>query len=84
MSEIAVLASGSGTNAENIIRYFPGEKSFELVWLLVLTNRQNAVCFRCVHAAGSALFLYFPMQHERGKIPRTHADQPPVCLCTPG
>ena len=19
-----------------------------------------------------------------GKIPRTHADQPPVCLCTPG
>lgn len=37
---IAVLASGSGTNAENIIRYFR-EKSSACV-ALVLTNRQNA------------------------------------------
>ena len=38
---IAVLASGSGTNAENIIRYFR-EKSSACV-ALVLTNRQNAL-----------------------------------------
>ena len=38
--KIAVLASGSGTNAENIIRYFR-EKSSACV-ALVLTNRQNA------------------------------------------
>ena len=37
---IAVLASGSGTNAENIIRYFR-EKSSACV-ALGLTNRQNA------------------------------------------
>lgn len=37
---IAVLASGSGTNAENIIRYFQ-EKASACVGL-VLTNRQNA------------------------------------------
>lgn len=37
---IAVLASGSGTNAENIIRYFR-EKGSACV-ALVLTNRQNA------------------------------------------
>lgn len=38
--KIAVLASGSGTNAENIIRYFR-EKDSACV-SLVLTNRQNA------------------------------------------
>ena len=37
---IAILASGSGTNAENIIRYFQ-EKGSDCV-CLVLTNRQNA------------------------------------------
>ena len=37
---IAILASGSGTNAENIIRYFR-EKGSACVGL-VLTNRQNA------------------------------------------
>lgn len=37
---IAVLASGSGTNAENIIRYFREKESACVA--LVLTNRQNA------------------------------------------
>jgi folate-dependent phosphoribosylglycinamide formyltransferase PurN len=37
---IAVLASGSGTNAENIIRYFREKGSARVA--LVLTNRQNA------------------------------------------
>ena len=37
---IAIFASGNGTNAENIIRYFR-EKSSACV-ALVLTNRQNA------------------------------------------
>ena len=37
---IAILASGNGTNAENIIRYFQ-EKASACV-NLVLTNRQNA------------------------------------------
>lgn len=37
---IAILASGSGTNAENIIRYFGGKKSARVG--LVLTNRQSA------------------------------------------
>lgn len=38
--KIAILASGSGTNAENIIRYFR-KKGSDCV-SLVLTNRQNA------------------------------------------
>ena len=38
--KIAILASGSGTNAENIIRYFQ-EKGSDCV-RLILSNRQNA------------------------------------------
>lgn len=37
---IAILASGSGTNAENIIRYFQEKENARVA--LVLTNRQQA------------------------------------------
>ena len=40
MARIAIFASGSGSNAENIIRYFSGNKSVEVV--LVLTNQSRA------------------------------------------
>jgi len=40
MARIAIFASGSGSNAENIIRYFSGNRSIEVV--LVLTNQSRA------------------------------------------
>lgn len=40
MKRIAILASGSGTNAENIIRYFEGHESIEVV--KVLSNKPDA------------------------------------------
>jgi len=40
MSNIAILASGSGTNAENIIKYFSTRKSAQV--RLVLSNRREA------------------------------------------
>jgi len=40
MKKIAILASGSGTNAENIIRYFNGNK--EIIVDSVWSNRKNA------------------------------------------
>lgn len=52
---IAVLASGSGTNAENIIRYFREKGSARVA--LVLTNRAECVRFRACQGAGSALCL---------------------------
>ncbi len=52
---IAVLASGSGTNAENIIRYFREKGSARVA--LVLTNRQNAFVLERATRAGSALCL---------------------------
>lgn len=54
---IAVLASGSGTNAENIIRFFQ-EKSSACV-ALVLTNRQNAFVLERARGLGMPC-LYFP------------------------
>ncbi len=38
--KIAIFASGSGTNAENIIQYFSGKTSFEVA--LVVSNKQDA------------------------------------------
>ena len=41
MKRIAIFASGSGSNAENIIRYFKKNKKAEVV--LVLSNNPNAL-----------------------------------------
>ena len=40
MHKIAIFASGSGTNAENIIKYFQNSSKIETV--LVLSNNKNA------------------------------------------
>ena len=40
MRKIAIFASGSGTNAENIIKYFSTRETAKVT--LVLSNRQNA------------------------------------------
>ena len=40
MTRIAIFASGSGTNAENIIRYFSDNKSVKVV--LVLSNKSRS------------------------------------------
>lgn len=46
MKKLIILASGSGTNAENIIRYFENKKQIEVS--CVLTNKSDAgVLKRC-------------------------------------
>jgi phosphoribosylglycinamide formyltransferase-1 len=40
MKHIAILASGSGTNAENIIKYFKNRDGFRIV--LLMSNRKDA------------------------------------------
>ena len=40
MTRIAILASGSGTNAENIVRYFTGHPTIQVA--TVITNRHAA------------------------------------------
>lgn len=55
--KIAILASGNGTNAENIIRYFREKDSADV--RLVLTNRQNAFVLERARGLGVPCF-YFP------------------------
>lgn len=40
MKSLAIFASGSGTNAENIIRYFSNSEFFKVA--IVLSNKQGA------------------------------------------
>jgi phosphoribosylglycinamide formyltransferase-1 len=50
MRNIAILASGSGTNAENIIRYFSTKNSARVT--LVLSNRREAFVLKRAAAHG--------------------------------
>lgn len=44
MTRIAIFASGSGSNAENIIRHFSDKECAEVV--LVLSNKENALVLK--------------------------------------
>ena len=48
MRNIAILASGSGTNAENIIKYFSNKKTAKVK--LVLSNRREALVLKRAEA----------------------------------
>ena len=54
---IAILASGSGTNAENILRYFQVKKSASVA--LVLTNRRDAFVLERARGLGVP-YCFFP------------------------
>ncbi len=56
MKEIVLLASGSGSNVENIIKYFEGHKAISVS--CVLTNKSNApVLERCKRLGVPALYF---------------------------
>ena len=56
MKRIVIFASGSGTNAENIIEYFKNRKSAQVT--LVLSNKENAGVFdRCKKHQIKCLYL---------------------------
>jgi len=56
MKQIAILASGAGTNAENIIRYFSNEKNAKVT--LVLSNKPNAMVLNRAAALGVESFFF--------------------------
>lgn len=62
---IAVLASGSGTNAENIIRYFREKGSARVA--LVLTNRQNAFVLERAKGLGVPCAWFAKSDWESGE-----------------
>jgi len=56
MKNIAIFASGSGTNAENIIRYFSNRNSAKVV--LVLSNRREAGVLKRAEALGINTYIF--------------------------
>jgi phosphoribosylglycinamide formyltransferase-1 len=58
MKKIAIFASGSGTNAENIIKYFSNRKSAKVT--LILSNRREAYVLKraAEHNIESIFFDY--------------------------
>lgn len=56
MKKIAIFASGSGTNAENIIRYFTKSESIEVS--VVLSNNRNVGVHARVNNLGVPSFVF--------------------------
>lgn len=56
MKNIAIFASGAGTNAENIIRYFSNRNSAKVV--LVLSNRREAGVLKRAEALGINTYIF--------------------------
>ena len=56
MKNIVIFASGAGTNAENIIRYFSNEKKAKVV--LVLSNKPQAKVMERAAALGVNSFFF--------------------------
>lgn len=63
--KIAVLASGNGTNAEQIIRYFQRKEVADVC--LVLTNRQHAYVLERAKALGVAALYFTKVEWESGE-----------------
>jgi phosphoribosylglycinamide formyltransferase-1 len=67
MKHIAILASGNGTNAENIIRYFSNEKKAKVT--LVLSNKPQAkVLERAAALEVDAFFFDRTQFYETGEV----------------
>lgn len=56
MKNIAIFASGSGTNAENIIRYFTNSKTIKIA--VVLSNNRNVGVHERVNKLGVPSFVF--------------------------
>ena len=56
MRKIAIFASGSGSNAENIIRYFSDKECADVV--LVLSNKANSLVLNRAHKYSIPTFVF--------------------------
>ena len=67
MKHISILASGNGTNAENIIRYFSNEKNAKVT--LVLSNKPQAKVLERAASLGVDAFFFDRAQfYETGEV----------------
>ena len=67
MTRIAIFASGSGSNAENIIRYFSDNKSFKVVLVLSNQSRSGVLIRAKLHKIPTFIFTKDDL-NERTKV----------------
>jgi len=73
MKRIVILASGSGTNAENIINYFKNNDDISVVQ--VLSNKENATVLKRASRLGVAnAHIQFNNSSELLKLLKSNAD----------
>jgi phosphoribosylglycinamide formyltransferase 1 len=72
MSKIAVFASGSGTNAENIFRYFSSSKSAEVT--LILTENPKAFVIDRAKKLGVPCHIFTVEELKKGLVTRLLKD----------
>jgi phosphoribosylglycinamide formyltransferase-1 len=65
MKNIAIFASGSGTNAENIARYFAGSKTVNVS--IVLSNNKKVKVHERVNRLGIPSFVFTRDEFAEGK-----------------
>ena len=65
MKKIAILASGEGTNAERIIRYFTGHATIEVA--VVITSRPTAHVIERAHTLNVPCEVIIPQDFAAGK-----------------
>jgi phosphoribosylglycinamide formyltransferase-1 len=68
MKKIALFASGSGSNVENIIRYFSGNA--EISFPLVVSNRRNAFVHERAKSLGVPSHFFPKESFENGDVLR--------------
>lgn len=66
MKKIAILASGSGTNAENITRYFSNNETIQVV--VVLSNKKEAGVHERVKAFGIPSYTFSNNEFAGGDL----------------
>ena len=66
MNRVAIFASGSGSNAENIIHYFSDKKY--VVFPLVISNKSEAFVHERAKRLGISSFSFTKDQFMRGDV----------------
>ena len=67
MTRIAIFASGSGSNAENIIRYFSDNKNVKVVLVLSNQSRSGVLIRAQLHKIPTFIFTKYDL-NERTKV----------------
>ncbi len=66
MPRLAIFASGSGSNAENIIRYFSGNSQIQVV--LILSNRSDAYVHERAKVLGVPSCTFSKDEFDKGSV----------------